>query len=58
MYAGNVDLIWEEPDWGPFLVGFTEFARLILHDRRGAARRAGTSHLRTSRRGLPTYSSS
>jgi class 3 adenylate cyclase len=35
-YAGNVDLIWEEPDWGPFLVGFTEFARLILHDRRGS----------------------
>jgi class 3 adenylate cyclase len=35
-FAGNVDLIWEEPDWGPFLVGFTEFARLILHDRRGS----------------------
>jgi class 3 adenylate cyclase len=34
-YAGNVDLIWDEPDWGAFLVGFTEFARLILHDRRG-----------------------
>jgi class 3 adenylate cyclase len=35
-FAGNVDLIWDEPDWGPFLVGFSEFARLILHDRRGS----------------------
>jgi class 3 adenylate cyclase len=34
-FAGNVDLIWEEPDWGPPLVGISEFARLILHDRRG-----------------------
>ena len=32
---GNVDLIWEEPDWSPFLAGTAEFARLILHDRRG-----------------------
>jgi pimeloyl-ACP methyl ester carboxylesterase len=35
-FAGNVDLIWDEPDWGPFLLGFTEFVRLILHDRRGS----------------------
>jgi class 3 adenylate cyclase len=35
VYAGNVDLIWEEPDWGPYLVGISEFARLIIHDRRG-----------------------
>ena len=35
-YAGNVDLIWDEPDWGPFLLPFTEFGRLILHDRRGS----------------------
>jgi pimeloyl-ACP methyl ester carboxylesterase len=35
-YAGNVDLIWEEPDWGQFLVRFAEFTRLILHDRRGS----------------------
>jgi class 3 adenylate cyclase/pimeloyl-ACP methyl ester carboxylesterase len=35
-YAGNVDLIWDEPDWGPLLVGFSEFTRLILHDRRGS----------------------
>jgi class 3 adenylate cyclase/pimeloyl-ACP methyl ester carboxylesterase len=35
-YAGNVDLIWDEPDWGPFAVGFSEFTRLILHDRRGS----------------------
>jgi class 3 adenylate cyclase/pimeloyl-ACP methyl ester carboxylesterase len=35
-FAGNVDLIWDEPDWGAFLVGFAEFARLILHDRRGS----------------------
>ena len=35
-FAGNVDLIWDEPDWGPLLLGFTEFVRLILHDRRGS----------------------
>jgi class 3 adenylate cyclase len=35
-YAGNVDLIWDEPDWGEFVVGFSEFARLIIHDRRGS----------------------
>jgi class 3 adenylate cyclase len=35
-YAGNVDLIWDEPDWGSFLVQLTEFARLIIHDRRGS----------------------
>jgi class 3 adenylate cyclase len=34
-YAGNVDLIWEEPVWGPSLAGIAEFARLIIHDRRG-----------------------
>lgn len=32
---GNVDLMWEEPDWRPFLAGTAEFARVILHDRRG-----------------------
>lgn len=32
---GNVDLIWDEPDWRPFLVGPSEFARVIVHDRRG-----------------------
>jgi len=31
----NVDLMWEEPDWAPFLTGIAEFARLIIHDRRG-----------------------
>jgi pimeloyl-ACP methyl ester carboxylesterase len=31
----NVDLMWDEPDWRPFLVGMAEFARVILHDRRG-----------------------
>lgn len=31
----NVDLMWEEPDWRPLLVGASQFARLILHDRRG-----------------------
>lgn len=35
LFAGNVDLIWEEPDWGPLLTGLSQFARLILHDRRG-----------------------
>jgi pimeloyl-ACP methyl ester carboxylesterase len=31
---GNVDLMWDEPDWRPFLDGALEFGRLILHDRR------------------------
>jgi class 3 adenylate cyclase len=35
LFAGNVDLIWEEPDWGPLLRELSKFARLILHDRRG-----------------------
>jgi class 3 adenylate cyclase/pimeloyl-ACP methyl ester carboxylesterase len=35
LFAGNVDLIWEEPDWGPELVELSKFARVILHDRRG-----------------------
>jgi class 3 adenylate cyclase len=35
-FAGNVDLIWDEPDWGPALASVTEFARLIIHDRRGS----------------------
>jgi class 3 adenylate cyclase len=35
-YSGNVDLIWDEPDWGRFLVEFTDFVRLIVHDRRGS----------------------
>jgi class 3 adenylate cyclase len=34
-FAGNVDLIWDEPDWAPFLESLAEFSRLILHDRRG-----------------------
>jgi pimeloyl-ACP methyl ester carboxylesterase len=34
-FGSNVDLMWEEPDWRPFLLGFSEEARLILHDRRG-----------------------
>ena len=36
VFAGNVDLIWDEPDWGQFLPPITAFARLILHDRRGS----------------------
>ena len=35
-FAGNVDLVWDEPDWGPLLMSLTEFARLIIHDRRGS----------------------
>ncbi len=31
----NVDLMWDEPDWRPFLVEPVAFARVILHDRRG-----------------------
>jgi class 3 adenylate cyclase len=34
--AGNVDLIWDEPDWGPFLTRMAQLARLIVHDRRGS----------------------
>lgn len=35
-FAGNVDVIWDEPDWGPLLTQVAEFARLIIHDRRGS----------------------
>jgi class 3 adenylate cyclase len=35
-FAGNVDLIWDEPDWGPFLATVSDFSRLIVHDRRGS----------------------
>ena len=35
-FAGNVDLIWDEPDWGQFVIGFSQFARLVIHDRRGS----------------------
>ena len=42
-FAGNVDLIWDEPDWGPLLTRITEFARLIIHDRRGSG--ASTRHV-------------
>jgi class 3 adenylate cyclase len=31
----NVDLMWDEPDWRPFMVEPLAFARVILHDRRG-----------------------
>src|SRR5881628_3346078 len=34
-YESNVDLIWDEPDWSPILLGVAKEARLILHDRRG-----------------------
>jgi class 3 adenylate cyclase len=36
VFAGNVDLIWDEPDWGQLLTAIAEFSRLILHDRRGS----------------------
>jgi len=35
-FAGNVDLIWDEPDWGPLLAQLSDFARLIIHDRRSS----------------------
>jgi class 3 adenylate cyclase len=31
----NVDLMWAEPDWQPFLTAPTAFGRVIVHDRRG-----------------------
>jgi class 3 adenylate cyclase len=34
-FGSNVDLMWDEPDWLPFMVAFSEEARMILHDRRG-----------------------
>ena len=34
-YESNIDLIWDEPDWSPFLLGLASNARVILHDRRG-----------------------
>jgi class 3 adenylate cyclase/pimeloyl-ACP methyl ester carboxylesterase len=34
-FAGNVDLVWEEPDLGPMLETLAAFARVIVHDRRG-----------------------
>jgi len=35
-FAGNVGLIWNEPDWGPLLAQLSDFARLIIHDRRSS----------------------
>lgn len=34
-HESNVDLMWDEPDWRPFMVSTADFGRLILHDRRG-----------------------
>lgn len=34
-HESNVDLMWDEPDWRPFMVAAAEVGRLILHDRRG-----------------------
>ena len=31
----NVDLMWDEPDWRPFMLGTAALTRMILHDRRG-----------------------
>lgn len=31
----NVDLMWDEPIWRPFLLAVPKFTRVILHDRRG-----------------------
>lgn len=31
----NVDLIWEEPIWRPYLLATAQLGRMILHDRRG-----------------------
>jgi class 3 adenylate cyclase len=50
LFAGNVDLIWEEPDWGPLLEDLARFARVILHDRRGtgaSSRNVGLPNLET-----------
>src|SRR5215471_15966419 len=49
-FAGNVDLIWDEPDWAPLLAQVTEFARLIVHDRRGSGASTRNARPRTSRR--------
>jgi class 3 adenylate cyclase len=34
-YESNIDLIWDEPDWSPFLSGLAASTRVVLHDRRG-----------------------
>ncbi len=34
-FVGNVEMMWDAPAAGPWFSGFTSFARLILHDRRG-----------------------
>ncbi len=34
-WASNVDLMWDEPIWRPFMQEVAQFARLVLHDRRG-----------------------
>ena len=47
-FAGNVDLIWDEPDWGPLLGSLAEFARLIIHDRRGSGENSTPQEYRQS----------
>jgi class 3 adenylate cyclase len=49
-YESNVDLIWDEPDWSPYLHGISSSARVIIHDRRGlgvSSRSVGPANLET-----------
>lgn len=49
-HQSNVDLMWDEPIWRPFLLEIPRFARLILHDRRGlgeSSRNVGAATLET-----------
>jgi class 3 adenylate cyclase len=34
-WPGNLDIMWEDPDLGPWWRELASFSRLILHDRRG-----------------------
>jgi pimeloyl-ACP methyl ester carboxylesterase len=34
-FTGDVDLIWEDPQFGPWFRALAGFTRLVLHDRRG-----------------------
>jgi class 3 adenylate cyclase len=49
-YFGNLDVIWEPPEYGRMLEGLASFCRLILHDRRAtglSSRNVGVPNLET-----------
>ena len=56
--ASNIEVFWEEPSFAAFLRRLSEFARVILFDRRGCglSDRHGTTARRRSRSGWQTCS--